>query len=365
MMKKLDMIVDLQFGSTGKGLIAGYLAETAFDPLAGCHNAYPGGRQFMHYDTVIGCNMPNAGHTYIDSKGQKMIHKVLPNGIVSPALRTVMLGPGSVFSVDQLIKEICQARQFGYLPAGVEIMIHPNATILAPMHRDAEQATLSGISSTMQGSMAAMVHKMRRDIESSPIARDSKDDRIAGMVCTQEEWIDALQTADNILGEGSQGYSLGINTQFYPFTTSRDCTPSRFLSDMGVPHNLLRRVIGTARTYPIRVGNTADGFSGNHYPDQRETSWAELGQPEEKTTVTQRVRRVFTFSMEQIKEAVFHCAPDEIFLNFCNYMTEGEYIGLGSDIQEATGIPVIYCGHGPAYGDVTDGRYVQQVHSGS
>ncbi len=77
-MNKLDLIVDLQYGSTGKGLIAGYLAEK--------HG----------YDCVVNANMPNAGHTYIDDKGQKMVHKVLPNGIVSPSCDTVLIGPGSV-----------------------------------------------------------------------------------------------------------------------------------------------------------------------------------------------------------------------------------------------------------------------------
>lgn len=335
--KKVDMIVDLQFGSTGKGLIAGYLAET------------------REYDTVITCNMPNAGHTYIDSKGNKMIHKVLPNGIVSPALRSVMIGPGAVFSVDRLMLEIDQARALGYLGDDVRILIHPNATVLQESHAETERNSLSGISSTMQGSMAAMVHKMSRPLTDAPIAANwGLPGGWGSYVCTHKEWRDALEQAEEILAEGSQGYSLGINTNFYPFTTSRDCTPARFLSDMGVPHNFLRRVIGTARTYPIRVGNTADGFSGPCYEDQRETSWDELGQTAETTTVTGRVRRVFTFSLEQVREAAFYCAPDEIFLNFCNYMTENNVISLASQIEAGTGVPVHFFGKGPAFGDIVE-----------
>lgn len=333
--KKVTMIVDLQFGSTGKGLIAGYLAETTGP------------------DVVITCNMPNAGHTYIDSKGQKMIHKVLPNGIVSPNLKAVMIGPGAVFDVARLMMEIEQARSFGYLHEGVEIMIHPNATVLQASHRQAEQESLSGISSTMQGSMAAMVHKMSRPLADAPIAANLPNQLVAKTyVCTHEEWRDALEQAEQVLAEGSQGYSLGINTQFYPFTTSRDCTPARFLSDMGIPHSMLLKVIGTARTYPIRVGNTSDGFSGPCYDDQQETSWDELGQTPETTTVTGRVRRVFTFSMEQIKQAVFYCAPDEIFLNFMNYMDVETGGTLARNIFRETGVRVNYLGHGPAFGDV-------------
>lgn len=336
--KKVDIIVDLQFGSTGKGLIAGYLAET------------------REYDTVVTCNMPNAGHTYIDSKGNKMIHKVLPNGIVSPALRAVMIGPGAVFDPARLMKEVNEARALGYLGTEVEILIHPNATVLREEHAETERGSLSGISSTMQGSMAAMVHKMSRPLLDAPIAANAGLIGFgwAGFVCTHEEWRDALEQAEEILAEGSQGYSLGINTHFYPFTTSRDCTPARFLSDMGIPHNFLRRVIGTARTYPIRVGNTADGFSGPCYEDQSETSWEELGQTAETTTVTGRIRRVFTFSLEQIREAAFYCAPDEIFLNFCNYLRPEEWAGLKEAIRSETGVPVTFTGHGPAFENVSD-----------
>ena len=335
--KKVDMIVDLQFGSTGKGLIAGYLAET------------------RKYDTIITCNMPNAGHTYIDSKGQKMIHKVLPNGIVSPKLKRVMIGPGAVFDLARLALEVDQARNFGYLQSGIEILIHPNATVLQAAHTEQERVSLSGISSTMQGSMAAMVHKMTRPLREAPIAANISNDLVAkAYVCTHKEWRDALEEAESILAEGSQGYSLGINTKFYPFTTSRDCTPARFLSDMGIPHSMLRKVIGTARTYPIRVGNTSDGFSGSHYDDQSETSWKELGQTPETTTVTGRVRRVFTFSMEQIKEACFYCAPDEIFLNFVNYMSMGDAQRLIADIRQQSGVPVNFVGHGPCFGHVEE-----------
>ena len=82
-MKKVDVIIDLQFGSTGKGLIAGYMAT---------HGTY---------DTVVNANMPNAGHTFIDAKGQVMMHKVLPNGVVGPNVKNVMIGAGSIFSLEQ------------------------------------------------------------------------------------------------------------------------------------------------------------------------------------------------------------------------------------------------------------------------
>lgn len=340
-MKKLDLIIDLQFGSTGKGLLAGYLAETGL------------------YDTVINANMPNAGHTYINKEGRTWIHKVLPNGIVSPNLKTVMIGPGSVFSVEQLMKEYEGSED---LLRDKVVLIHPNAVVLKPSHREAEQQNLSGISSTMQGSGAALCEKIMRPA-TPVIARDYRDSLsviFAGTsikVASQGEWMVALVTARKILGEGAQGYSLGVNTEFYPYCTSRDTTPPRFLADMGVPHTYLRDIWGTLRTFPIRVGNTSDGTSGTCYRDQDELTWEQLGQKPELTTVTQRVRRVFTFSQNQLTDALFWCRPDKLFLNFCNYIPDKEVlddlIGLINDEAHGFGGDgVVLEGWGPSISDV-------------
>lgn len=351
MYRKVTMIVDLQFGSTGKGLMAGYWAEQ------------------NHPDVVVNCNMPNAGHTYIDSKGQKMIFKVLPNGLVSPALKYVLIGPGSVFSLERLQEEIDLAQDLGYLD-GAEIVIHPQAMVLRASHKATEQAALSGISSTMQGSAAAAIEKMMRSTDANiaeKVALDGADEDGAPLpewfksaTATHDEWEMILRGASKILAEGSQGHSLGINAGFYPYCTSRDCSPARFLSDMGIPVGMLGRVIGTARTYPIRVGNTPDGYSGDHYPDQIETTFENLGQPDEFTTVTGRKRRIFTFSMQQIQEAAFWCCPDEIFLNFVNYLEDGEAVTiLTNKIQDSLGVPVSYFGTGPAFSDMLqDVRFV-------
>jgi len=300
-MPYVTMIVDLQFGSTGKGLIAGYLAERESP------------------DTVINANMPNAGHTYINAKGRVFMHKVLPNGIVSPNLERCMIGPQSVFSLEQLRKE---AESCMDLLGNTyhKLYIHPDATVLQDEHRELEQASLSKIASTMQGSMAAIVDKMMRNPERDFRAVTVlKGTEFETCVVSHDQWRKRLMQSGYILAEGAQGYSLGLNAGFWPYCTSRDCTPARFMADMGLPHSWLTRVVGTARVHPIRVGNTPDGYSGDVYHDQTETSFEALNQKIELTTVTKRPRRVFTFSFEQIKQAIFACQPNEIFLNFCNY----------------------------------------------
>lgn len=305
---KVTMIVDLQFGSTGKGLIAGFLAKTEKP------------------DVVVTANMPNAGHTYIDENGRKWIHKVLPNGIVSPELKKVLIGPGAVFCPDRLYDEYTQSLD---IMSKVELLIHPNAVPLKNEHRVAEklEGFESNIGSTAQGSAKAMIDKInRRNEPNEPVvARDYRHTTqelpwFDQFVVEHHVYVNALHTAKRILAEGAQGYSLGINQAFYPYCTSRECTPARFMSDMGIPLPMLASVVGTARTWPIRVG----GRSGGWYADQQEAAWADVGVEPETTTVTGRERRIATFSRMQLFDAIWECCPDRVFLNFANYDNDHE-----------------------------------------
>ena len=318
---KVDLVIDLQFGSTGKGLICGYLAETG------------------DYDTCITANMPNAGHTYIDRQGNKYITKVLPASFVGPDIKQILIGPGAVFDLERLKTEMI------WLRPDQTLRIHPNAMVLTPDHRGKE-AALDHIGSTKQGSAAAVIEKMWR-LGNAPTAKTVlKDTRYAQYVATHSEWKIRLEASTGILAEGSQGFSLGINSQFYPYTTSRDCSPAAFLSNMGIPIPMLDIVIGTCRTLPIRVGGT----SGDCYPDQDELSWEELRLQPELTTVTNRVRRVFSYSKMQIEEACWHCAPDLVFLNFANYVEKHYVENIVAHIDQMS--TVRWIGFGPAYQDV-------------
>ena len=317
---KVDLVVDLQFGSTGKGLICGYLGETG------------------DYDTCITANMPNAGHTYIDATGTKYIFKVLPSSAVGASIKTVLIGPGAVFDLEQLKKEMVHLR------TDQTLRIHPCAMVLQSRHIKKEESLIH-IASTRQGAGAAMCEKIMRT--RVPIAKDVlKDTKYAKYVANHSEWKVRLEMSSGILAEGSQGFSLGINTQFYPYTTSRDCGPAAFLSNMGIPIPMLDIVIGTCRTLPIRVGGT----SGDCYPDQEELSWEELQLPPERTTVTNRVRRIFTYSKMQIEEACWHCAPDLVFLNFANYVEKHYVENIVAHIDQMS--TVRWVGFGPAYQDI-------------
>jgi adenylosuccinate synthase len=341
-MRRIDLIMDLQYGSTGKGLLAGYLAER------------------NNPDTIVTAWAANAGHTYINGNGRRFVHTMLANGIVSKNLRNVLLGPGSIIDPDNLLRECEQCEDLLY---GARIFIHANAAVISQRHRDEEAGPMTKIGSTKKGVGAAAIQRIRRDPE---------DMNIAGValvnhpvlryvsVLGPQEYDAILKTASIVQIEGAQGYSLSMYHGFYPYCTSRDVSTYQVLADCGIPHNFGQlNVIGTARTYPIRVANRFDeagkqvGWSGPNYPDQEEISFEMIGQPVELTTVTKLPRRIFTFSMQQIRDAVHICGVSQIFLNFTNYLVCEDHVAdMIKRINRESGATVGWIGTGPTKDDV-------------
>lgn len=349
-MERITMVVDLQYGSTGKGLIVGYLAEK-YGP-----------------DTVITAWAPNAGHTYINAEGRKFIHTHLANGIVSPYIRQLLLGPGSLINPQQLLDEIEQCRDI-IDEKGIRILIHPHAAIVTDRHIEEEAGPMTKIGSTKKGVGAAMIQRIRRDPDDQNIA--AYCEALKGYVTTTQDYTNALNTAREVLIEGAQGFGLSMYHGFYPYTTSRDVSTWQILADCGIPasavHNSwgqsILRVIGTARTYPIRVANRFDsegtqvGYSGPVYGDQMEIAFEDIGQKVELTTVTKLPRRIFTFSRAQIWDAIKYNGVKEVFLNFANYVRdERELIAIVQSIEDA-GAKVTWLGVGPTFNDVKESDY--------
>lgn len=344
MKPKSYMIIDLQFGSTGKGLLAGYLAEK------------------NQPDVVVTAWGPNAGHTYINSKGRVFIHRMLANGVVSPKLENVLIGPGSVIDLDILFKEIESCAD---LLKGKNIIIHPKAVIVTPEHVETEKRNVK-IGSTMKGTGAAVIARIERDPDDFVIARDVVDGSWLSKVddlgihayVSERHYNTVLDEARVIQIEGAQGFSLSIYHGMYPYTTSRDVTPAQVMADCAIPFSYTPEVYGTLRTFPIRVANRFDekgqmiGTSGPCYDDQMEIDWSDIGIEPELTTVTKLPRRIFSFSEIQTREACRLCAPAAIFLNFCNYMTRAEATKLADEIEKITGVPVLWMGYGPTVNDV-------------
>lgn len=355
-LRQLDLIIDLQYGSTGKGLLAGHLARK------------------NKYDTVCTAWGPNAGHTNIDEHGRKFVHTMLANAITCPTLRRVMIGPGSVLDLDKLHDEIEQCMDI-LKERKITIYVHPHATVVTQADRNEESIKMMAIGSTAKGVGAAIVRKITRQPGDLVVARDfmhhpiftpmdPEDDPVV-LVVDPMHWPMLFEESTHILVEGAQGFGLSMSHGFYPYTTSRDVTPMQILADCGVPWHMVHdmKIYGTARTFPIRVANRYDkagmqiGYSGPHYSDQREMKWVELGREPELTTVTKLPRRIFTFSKSQLKFATSMCGPDVIFLNFVNYLSSREqFEEINEFITHELKVHVIY-GMGPTVLDVYDGLW--------
>lgn len=346
MNKNIILVCDMSFGSTGKGLISGYLAKK-YNP-----------------DVIVTAWGMNAGHTFIDEDGRKYIHCMLANGVVSKDLKYVLIGPGSSVGLKKLEKEIADCKD---LLENVEVLIHPNASVIQQRHIDEESGPMTKIGSTKKGCGAVLIEKIKRNPDSLAVTAGKMKDDIhidKVRVCSHKEYMKIIDNAHLILAEGSQGYSLGINSGFYPYVTSRECTPAQIMSDSLLPLNKLKKVIGSMRTYPIRVANRYNsegdmiGWSGPHYDDQHEISFSDIDQSTEYTTVTKLPRRVFTFSKDQCRLAMQSCVPDEVFLNFANYCTTKEMdeiirvIDIAAKDFNCGGVR--YLGNGPKVTDVED-----------
>ena len=305
---RLNIIFDGQFGSTGKGKIAAYLARK------------------YNIDLAISNNMPNAGHTFWH-EGKAYITFHLPAAVANPTTQ-LALGPASAIYLPTLWEELEVFRNFH---AASRLAIHPNAIIVEDRHRELEARELVRVSSTTKGCGAALADKVMRSSD----LRQAKD--ITELKCFIKDTIELthqyLESHKKVLAESAQGWGLSLNSRFFPFCTSRDITPSQTLNDCGVSHRKAGSVYVSLRTYPIRVGNVYDadggeiGNSGPVYPDQCEYTWDEVTRASgskvqllEKTTVTDKIRRVFSFSRQMYAEMCRNCQPDFVFMNFANYI---------------------------------------------
>jgi len=292
-----SVLIDGQFGSTGKGLLAAYLAEQPQN----------------HIDIATTNASANAGHwtKYADDREDFCCFHLPTFGIVQEDCQ-IYINAGAIINVDMLLKEMDEHN------IGPErLTIHPNAAIITDQDIEDESnidSSTTRISSTRKGVGSALARKVWRSAE------------LAGQNDRLKEFIDvidlnwAMNGGARVSVEVPQGYGLSVNGPFYPYCTSRNCTVSQGLADAGIHPSFLGEVAMSVRTFPIRVGSIPNlGYSGDVYPDQHETSFEDLGVEEELTTVTKRVRRIFTWSDLQFKEALSEIRPTLTFLNFCNY----------------------------------------------
>lgn len=307
------VLVDGQFGSTGKGLMAGVLAHY-------------GAGAITHCTTNAG---PNSGHTaYLENYGgggeRKIVTQQVP--VASAFLSLMGYNCDTLINAGAMIDEEILRREVEEWLDHRHVFIHPNAAMIDNDARAEDQAVVASIAGTGKGTGPALAHKVLRKPDATA---ESIYQPMLPMPDHFERTWDRFWdwTRDVVFVETAQGYSLGLNSsRFYPHVTSRECSVQQALADARIPAQMLQRVVACFRTFPIRVGNSPEGgYSGDWYPDQTETTFEALGVEPEITTVTKRVRRIANWSRLQFRESIACNMPDVIFINFMNYLPEAKW----------------------------------------
>ena len=329
---KVTVVFGGQFGSEGKGLMAAYLAKT---------------RKFDLATTDAG---PNAGHTAIVGDREIMTRHLPMAGLLTHGC-TMWLNGGSIIHPQTLIDEINEMEEKKGLSVRNRLVIHPHAAVIEDCDLEEEKLAsgpMHKISSTQKGVGAAARRKMGRG------ARTAKDIPELVRYCG---YVHPTQY-HNVCVEVAQGYSLSINSGFYPYTTFRCCSPAQGLMNASIPTTMPHEIIGIIRVNPIRVGSLPGASSGDCFKDQKETTWEALGQPVQYTSVTKRVRRVFTYSEIQIEKMIRETAPTTILINFAQTADPDRLGSMTRHIFETYATynmpqPVVIYGYGPRAEDIS------------
>jgi len=360
---KVNVVIDGQWGSTGKGKLVGILAMKHDPQLAVCNF------------------MTNAGHTWVPDNGtDPVMVQQLPTCLINP---NTLLHIAASAAIDLNVFHNEMGKFDPRFNVAPRLTVDPRASVITKQNKDDEAKSMHRISSTAKGCGAAVAEKVMRR---AALAEEYKGE--FRLQETEKVVHHAIDQKWKVLFETAQGFDLSLNHGTrYPYCTSRDITVSQALNDACVSPKAIGHVYASLRTFPIRVGNAyeitggtgTDGWSGPSYPDQRELTWQEItgiaGSDRallERTTVTNKVRRIFTFSHYQLERFIRNNAPDFLCLNFVNYIDArcyGYHVGPDQlvDFMEAFprirtfvkeveehGVPVAYLGTGPKQSHVVD-----------
>jgi adenylosuccinate synthase len=296
----VDVIVGGQYGSEGKGHIASYLSR--------------------EYAALVRVGGPNAGHKVFLKPGP-YVHHQLPSGTLRNPAAKLIIAPGAVVNPESLLREIRECKV-----DRERLSIDPQTMIITERDCKSESGLQKRISSTGQGVGAATA---RRILDRGKRVRLAKDVReLMPFVRDSWELLEQIyKCGGRVLVEGTQGTGLSIFHGSYPYVTSRDTTISGCLSEAGIPPTRVRKTIMVCRTYPIRVQNPAGGTSG---PLRQELDWDEIarraGVPakeiktNERTSTTNRERRVGAFDWVLLRKNSALNGPTDIAITFTDYL---------------------------------------------
>lgn len=305
--RNVDVVIGAQFGSEGKGQIAAYLSRD--------------------YDCLIRVGGPNAGHkVYHELNGNPAPHTfhIIPSGSVANRKAKIVIGPGAVINRDIILNEIQRFEIEDY-----RLFIDPNATIISTRDRATERL-LDKIGSTAQGVGAATACNIMNRLKADSGNKAKYSNELKQYIRPSREIIESMCSKGNkILLEGTQGTHLSLHHGLYPHVTSRDTTVSGCLAEAGIAPTRVRKIVLVTRRYPIRVQNpddenTSGDFLSNELSlnDISNRSGIEIEELErtERTSTTDRKRRIAEFSWSLFRQSCELNCPTDIAFTFSDYI---------------------------------------------
>ena len=296
----VDVLVGGQYGSEGKGHIASYLAP--------------------EYDLLVRVGGPNAGHKVFLADGPYTHHQ-LPSGTLRSEAQ-LLIGAGAILNLEHLMREIAECNV-----NRDRLSIDPRAMIISHADIAKEVGLKERIGSTGQGVGFATA---RRIIDRGKRIKLAGDVPELAPFIHGETW-EILENeyakGHKILVEGTQGLALSLYHGDYPHVTSRDTSVSGTLAEAGISPSRVRKIVMVCRTFPIRVESPEKGDSG---PMGQEISWSEVAKRSgislsqltktERTSTTDRRRRVAEFDWVLLRKAATLNSPTDIAVTFTDYL---------------------------------------------
>ncbi len=263
-MKKVDVILGLQWGDEGKGKVVDVLTPN-YQVVA----RFQGG--------------PNAGHT-LEFDGQKYVLRSIPSGIFQGG-KVNIIGNGVVLD-PILFKEEAQALAASGHDLTKRLYISKKAHLIMPTHRvlDAANEAAKGsskIGTTGKGIGPTYTDKVSRngvrvgDILSPDFqtiylkAKARHESMLHGMnydydvAQLESQWLEALEylkefklidseheinrllkEEKSVLAEGAQGTLLDVDFGSYPFVTSSNTVCAGACTGLGIAPNRIGEVFG-------------------------------------------------------------------------------------------------------------------------
>jgi adenylosuccinate synthase len=340
----LWVVVGGQYGSEGKGKVAAYITRQE------------------NIDICVRCGGPNSGHSFVDEKGSTIILRQLPTGFVNSHTRLLIPAGG-------LIDPLVLKNEIKALAIPPErIGIDPKCIIITEEDQERENRLRlrERLSSTLCGVGVAVSRRVLRG-DDAKLVRDVVGEYpwLEAMIVengVSSEVNTALDLGERVLIEGTQGFGLSLyHSEHYPHATSRDTTASGFLSEVGLSPRLVTEIVVVLRTFPIRVAGQQAG------PLKHELTWEQIqfesGYPfeiEERTSVSNKVRRVGRFDWDLVRDAIRLNRPTRIAVNGLDYLDYRNFgltrteslseraVGFVRELNRQLGTPIIYLGVGPS-----------------